>query len=60
MCKPAICANEGCHKKTWWGCGQHIASVMDQVPADEQCHCEPHNPLKPGEKPPPSSTSTSK
>ncbi|KAG0655182.1 hypothetical protein C6P46_001108 [Rhodotorula mucilaginosa] len=52
MCKPAICANENCHKKTWWGCGQHIASVMDQVPADEQCHCEPHNPLKPGEKPP--------
>ncbi|BGP33539.1 hypothetical protein JCM10296v2_005343 [Rhodotorula toruloides] len=48
MCKPAYCANENCHKKTWWGCGNHIDSVMSSVPESEKCHCEPHNPLAPG------------
>merc|ERR1711974_172301 len=23
MCKQSVCQNEGCGKRTWWGCGQH-------------------------------------
>ena len=28
-------------KQTWFGCGAHIPSVMDQVPKDQWCKCEP-------------------
>jgi hypothetical protein len=28
-------------KTTWFGCGSHIAGVLDSVPADERCVCEP-------------------
>jgi hypothetical protein len=28
-------------KKTWWGCGSHIPSVMDQVPESDRCTCTP-------------------
>jgi hypothetical protein len=28
-------------KITWWGCGNHIPSVMDSVPQTERCTCEP-------------------
>lgn len=39
MCKKATCDN--CGKSTWWGCGSHVAMVMDSVPEDERCTCEP-------------------
>ncbi|PVH79128.1 hypothetical protein DL98DRAFT_516333 [Cadophora sp. DSE1049] len=39
MCMKATCAT--CQKATWWGCGKHIPSVMDNVPAEERCTCEP-------------------
>lgn len=28
-------------KSTWWGCGSHVATVMDSVPEDQRCSCEP-------------------
>lgn len=28
-------------KTSWWGCGSHISSVLDSVPAAERCECEP-------------------
>ncbi|KAK9472574.1 uncharacterized protein V1510DRAFT_403192 [Dipodascopsis tothii] len=37
MCKPSSCGT--CNKKSWWGCGLHIPSVMDSVPKDEWCTC---------------------
>ncbi|CAD0107924.1 unnamed protein product, partial [Aureobasidium uvarum] len=39
MCKGAICGN--CSKRTWWGCGSHVPSVMDSIPKNEWCDCEP-------------------
>ncbi|BCR87790.1 uncharacterized protein ACHE_40354A [Aspergillus chevalieri] len=39
MCKKATCSN--CNKTTWWGCGNHIPSVMDAVSQDEWCTCTP-------------------
>ncbi|KAI9823389.1 MAG: hypothetical protein M1826_007745 [Phylliscum demangeonii] len=39
MCHPATCAS--CQKRTWWGCGRHIPSVLDAVPAEQWCGCEP-------------------
>ncbi|RPB09413.1 hypothetical protein P167DRAFT_492682, partial [Morchella conica CCBAS932] len=27
-------------KKSWFGCGSHIPSVMDPVPKEEWCTCE--------------------
>ncbi|KAK8152191.1 hypothetical protein BKA80DRAFT_211634 [Phyllosticta citrichinensis] len=39
MCKKATC--DTCHKTTWWGCGNHIPSVMTNVPEDEWCGCDP-------------------
>ncbi|KAK9893681.1 hypothetical protein P389DRAFT_174489 [Cystobasidium minutum MCA 4210] len=47
MCMQSICANEGCGKKTWWGCGKHIDSVMSKIPKEEQCHCDNHNAMNP-------------
>ncbi|KNE66796.1 hypothetical protein AMAG_11287 [Allomyces macrogynus ATCC 38327] len=37
MCMPMECPL--CKKTTWRGCGQHVASVMANVPADQQCTC---------------------
>ncbi|WP_267873410.1 hypothetical protein [Agromyces kandeliae] len=34
MCSPVTCS---CGKTTWSGCGQHIDSVKDVVPADRWC-----------------------
>ncbi|KAI1036850.1 hypothetical protein LB503_002905 [Fusarium chuoi] len=28
-------------KTSWWGCGSHIQSVIDNVPEVERCECEP-------------------
>jgi positive regulator of sigma E activity len=30
-----------CNKATWYGCGSHIPSVMDNIKEDEWCTCEP-------------------
>jgi len=35
MCQPIRC--RVCHKTTWTGCGQHVASVKRTVPASEWC-----------------------
>jgi hypothetical protein len=34
MCSPAPCT---CGKTTWSGCGQHVDSVKDTVPAAQWC-----------------------
>ncbi|KAK5023986.1 hypothetical protein LTR16_012346, partial [Cryomyces antarcticus] len=28
-------------KATWWGCGNHVPMVMDPIPEEERCTCEP-------------------
>jgi hypothetical protein len=28
-------------KVTWWGCGKHVGTIMDSIPAEEQCECAP-------------------
>ena len=28
-------------KSSWWGCGQHIPSVMDPIPEANWCTCDP-------------------
>lgn len=28
-------------KSTWWGCGSHVPMVMDSIPEDERCTCDP-------------------
>lgn len=28
-------------KKTWWGCGQHVPTVMDKVAEEDRCTCTP-------------------
>lgn len=28
-------------KATWRGCGQHVPTVMDKIPEDQRCTCEP-------------------
>lgn len=35
MCSPVRC--QMCGKTTWAGCGEHVASVRAQVPADQWC-----------------------
>ena len=35
MCRPVTC--ETCGKTTWAGCGEHIESVRELVPADQWC-----------------------
>ncbi|TQL57177.1 hypothetical protein FB461_2298 [Rarobacter faecitabidus] len=35
MCHPATCRT--CGKTTWSGCGQHVDSVMRDVPKDQRC-----------------------
>ncbi|KFY25930.1 hypothetical protein V493_04356 [Pseudogymnoascus sp. VKM F-4281 (FW-2241)] len=42
--------------KTWWGCGSHIPSVMDNVPESDRCTCEPKVDVG-GEKYPPKAAS---
>ncbi|TKA74549.1 hypothetical protein B0A55_04440 [Friedmanniomyces simplex] len=39
MCKKSTCST--CKKATWWGCGNHVPSVLDQVPEGDRCACEP-------------------
>ncbi len=35
MCRPVTCKT--CGKTTWAGCGQHIATVRNSVPAGQWC-----------------------
>jgi len=35
MCSPMQCKR--CGKTTWTGCGQHVDSVMRNVPASQRC-----------------------
>ena len=35
MCRPTTCKK--CQKTTWAGCGQHVASVKEMVPASQWC-----------------------
>ena len=35
MCRPTTC--EVCGKTTWKGCGKHIDSVKEKVPAEQWC-----------------------
>ena len=28
-------------RASWWGCGKHIPDVMNRVPKDKWCTCEP-------------------
>ncbi|KAM0749456.1 hypothetical protein T439DRAFT_50114 [Meredithblackwellia eburnea MCA 4105] len=53
----AYCSNADCGKKTWYGCGKHIPSVMDKIPLADRCDCEEHKPLPPGVLPPGASKS---
>lgn len=39
-------------KATWWGCGNHIPSVMDSISEDERCTCGPKRNVDGKEYPP--------
>jgi hypothetical protein len=39
MCKSEICGI--CQHKSWTGCGQHKAQVMDITPKEDWCKCIP-------------------
>jgi hypothetical protein len=39
MCMQKTCPT--CQMATWWGCGQHIPSVMDKIPESDRCTCGP-------------------
>ncbi|KAF2268577.1 hypothetical protein CC78DRAFT_455093 [Lojkania enalia] len=56
MCHKATCNT--CHGVTWWGCGNHIPAVLDNVPQDQWCKCEPKIETK-GHQYPPKSSATS-
>ncbi|KAI9673865.1 MAG: hypothetical protein M1817_002071 [Caeruleum heppii] len=36
-------------KSTWWGCGSHIPNVLDPLPKDSWCTCEPRRKVDGGE-----------
>jgi len=35
----AACSS--CGKTSWFGCGNHIPGVLDNIPAGEWCTCAP-------------------
>ncbi|KAI2472213.1 hypothetical protein F4781DRAFT_33665 [Annulohypoxylon bovei var. microspora] len=39
MCMKATCGT--CGKTTWFGCGNHIPSVLDNISSQDWCTCEP-------------------
>jgi hypothetical protein len=39
-------------KRTWFGCGMHVPSVMDSVPKNDWCDCEPKTEKNGTEYPP--------
>ena len=42
---PHLCCtsttNIASDKTTWWGCGKHVAGVMDNTPKEQWCTCAP-------------------
>lgn len=50
MCMTAICGI--CHKKSWTGCGAHVASVMDVTPQENWCTCSPIDEAESSKYPP--------
>jgi hypothetical protein len=46
-------------KATWWGCGNHISSVMDSIPEEERCTCGPKVEFQGKEYPPKQGTGQS-
>lgn len=50
MCMKANCGQ--CGKTAWQGCGRHVSMVLDSVPADQLCTCEPKFVLNDKEYPP--------
>lgn len=41
MCRAVEC--DRCQKTTWSGCGEHVADVKANVPADQWCTCDQGN-----------------
>lgn len=39
MCMKVTCSQ--CGRTTWQGCGSHISTALDPVPADQLCTCAP-------------------
>ncbi|THZ74802.1 hypothetical protein D6C85_03271 [Aureobasidium pullulans] len=39
-------------KRTWFGCGAHVPSVMDSIPKNEWCDCDPKTEKNGTEYPP--------
>ncbi|CAA0843329.1 Unknown protein [Striga hermonthica] len=39
MCYEVKCGN--CSKKSWEGCGRHVAAVHKGIPDGQHCHCKP-------------------
>ncbi|GAW26735.1 hypothetical protein SAMD00023353_4600460 [Rosellinia necatrix] len=50
MCMKANCSH--CGKTSWLGCGSHVSAVLDSVPAEQLCTCEPKVVLNGKEYPP--------
>ncbi len=38
MCQRVKC--QTCGKWTWTGCGNHVASVMKDIPTNQRCSCQ--------------------
>ncbi|KAF5684368.1 pyroglutamyl peptidase type I [Fusarium circinatum] len=41
IAKNQLLVTKTAEKTSWWGCGSHIQSVIDNVPEAERCECEP-------------------
>ncbi|KAG9681066.1 hypothetical protein KCU76_g14743, partial [Aureobasidium melanogenum] len=49
---PASLLTTSIGKRTWFGCGMHVPSVMDSIPKSEWCDCEPKTEKNGTEYPP--------
>lgn len=45
MCRAVTC--KSCNKTTWAGCGNHVDSVMANVPKSNRCTCDRNAPKAP-------------
>ncbi|CAD0040706.1 unnamed protein product, partial [Aureobasidium pullulans] len=50
-CVKAPCVTTAA-KRTWFGCGAHVPSVMDSIPKNEWCDCDPKTEKNGTEYPP--------
>jgi hypothetical protein len=41
LCLKSTNPDNASDKTTWWGCGKHVAGVMDNVPEEQWCTCGP-------------------